>query len=48
MCKIEIGFSCSGISPTVCKAICGDNLKKGTETCDDGNTVSLDGCSSTC
>jgi len=29
-------------------AICGDNVKEGTEACDDGNTASGDGCSSTC
>jgi fibro-slime domain-containing protein len=27
---------------------CGDGKVTGTEQCDDGNTVSLDGCSSTC
>jgi cysteine-rich repeat protein len=29
-------------------AICGDNVKEGTEACDDGNTTSGDGCSATC
>ncbi len=29
-------------------AICGDGIVQGTEKCDDGNTVSGDGCSSTC
>jgi cysteine-rich repeat protein len=30
------------------KATCGDGLITGTEQCDDGNTVSGDGCSSSC
>ena len=29
-------------------AVCGDGIKSGSETCDDGNTVSNDGCSDTC
>mmetsp|Transcript_29241 Transcript_29241/g.93951 ORF Transcript_29241/g.93951 Transcript_29241/m.93951 type:complete len:380 (+) Transcript_29241:388-1527(+) len=29
-------------------AICGDGVVQGTEQCDDGNTISHDGCSSTC
>lgn len=28
--------------------VCGDGLTQGTEECDDGNTVSNDGCSATC
>ncbi|MBI2083357.1 MAG: DUF4215 domain-containing protein [Deltaproteobacteria bacterium] len=28
--------------------VCGDGIRAGTEGCDDGNTVSGDGCSSTC
>ncbi|HLD63291.1 MAG TPA: DUF4215 domain-containing protein, partial [Candidatus Peribacteraceae bacterium] len=28
--------------------VCGDNLIKGDETCDDGNTIDGDGCSSFC
>ena len=31
-----------------CSTLCGDGVKAGLEECDDGNTVSLDGCSSTC
>jgi cysteine-rich repeat protein len=31
-----------------CAVRCGDGIRGGTETCDDGNTVSGDGCSSTC
>lgn len=33
---------------TKCKTLCGDGIKKGTEECDDENTSSRDGCSSTC
>ena len=29
-------------------AVCGDGITSGAEACDDGNTVSGDGCSSTC
>jgi len=31
-----------------CPVVCGDGFLEGTETCDDNNTVSGDGCSSTC
>eukprot|EP01116_Phalansterium_solitarium_P004652 TRINITY_DN156_c0_g1_i3.p1 TRINITY_DN156_c0_g1~~TRINITY_DN156_c0_g1_i3.p1 ORF type:complete len:2233 (+),score=811.24 TRINITY_DN156_c0_g1_i3:424-7122(+) len=34
--------------PTCGQSICGDGLVVGNETCDDGNTVSGDGCSATC
>lgn len=27
-----------------CEGICGDGLKKGSEKCDDGNSVPGDGC----
>jgi cysteine-rich repeat protein len=29
-------------------AVCGNGVREGTEQCDDGNTVNLDGCDSTC
>jgi cysteine-rich repeat protein len=29
-------------------SVCGDNVTEGMETCDDGNTVSGDGCSANC
>lgn len=29
-------------------AVCGNSIVETGETCDDGNTVSGDGCSSTC
>ena len=31
-----------------CQSACGDGVVTGTETCDDGNTDSLDGCSAEC
>jgi cysteine-rich repeat protein len=31
-----------------CAPVCGDGVVSGSEQCDDGNTASLDGCSSTC
>jgi cysteine-rich repeat protein len=44
-----IGFAVSS-SDQSCAGIgtCGDRVVTGTETCDDGNTVGGDGCSSTC
>jgi len=50
----ETGYICSGGTSTkgdTCIDICGDGLKVSTVAstyCDDGNKVSLDGCSSTC
>jgi len=50
--ETDCGYSCSGgslITPDVCEATrCGDGLQAGDEACDDGNTVSGDGCSSGC
>jgi cysteine-rich repeat protein len=40
------GESCSGAG--VCAIRCGDNIRGGTEECDDGNTAGGDGCSATC
>ena len=39
------GGSSDGGTPA---ARCGDGVKAGTETCDDGNTTNGDGCSSSC
>jgi len=39
------GSSASSASST---AICGNSLRTGAETCDDGNTTAGDGCSATC
>jgi len=47
-------ISKSGVAHLVCHInecadpVCGDGLPNAPETCDDGNTVSDDGCSSTC
>jgi fibro-slime domain-containing protein len=39
--------TCTG--PTTCKAtVCGNKVKEGTEQCDDGNTLTGDGCSPLC
>jgi len=50
--ETDCGYSCGGgslITPDVCEATrCGDGLQVGDEACDDGNTVSGDGCSSGC
>ena len=42
------GWWCPGPPPDGCKPICGDGIQAGTETCDDGNTLSGDGCSARC
>lgn len=36
------------LSSNKCISVCGDKKITGTETCDDGNRISHDGCSSTC
>ncbi len=36
-----------GVQPTVCREVCGDG-RRVREECDDGNTVSGDGCSQEC
>lgn len=35
-------------SPSVSNPVCGNNIIEAGEICDDGNTVSLDGCDSSC
>jgi fibro-slime domain-containing protein len=53
-CAVEPGFTCPNVNATggPCVAVppdtCGDAIVTGTEQCDDGNTSSNDGCSSTC
>jgi len=52
-CVVEPHYMCSMASPTsksVCvhDVVCGDGIIEGAEACDDGNTNSGDGCSSTC
>ena len=42
------GWWCPGPPPAGCKPICGDGIQAGSETCDDGNTASGDGCSAGC
>ena len=44
---IEIGWRCP-VPGRRCFPICGDGLIVGTETCDDGNQMSGDGCSAIC
>ena len=45
---MEDGFKCEG-NPSVCSPTnCGDGIREGAESCDDGNTVPFDGCSMTC
>ncbi len=44
----ECNDQCSGFNSCTTTKFCGDNLVNGNEQCDDGNTISNDGCSSTC
>ncbi len=53
-CQTEAGYTCPNVNgnggPCVKNPtnVCGDGMVAGNEQCDDGNTVSGDGCSSTC
>ena len=49
-CSIESGFTCTTTlnAKSVCSEVCGDGKKMGFLACDDGNTLTNDGCSSTC
>ena len=57
-CTVENGHVCTsnaGCGTGFCNAagicqtpVCGNSIKEGSEECDDGNTLSGDGCSSTC
>lgn len=52
-CSVESHYSCtlgSSTTASVCSDICGDGyvVITGSTYCDDGNTASNDGCSSTC
>jgi cysteine-rich repeat protein len=47
-CSIGCGFKCSDAESHVCSTACGDSKRAGNETCDDGNTISGDGCSADC
>ncbi|MEI8258451.1 MAG: DUF4215 domain-containing protein, partial [Deltaproteobacteria bacterium] len=44
---VPCGFG-QGCQGGLCAVRCGDGIVGGRETCDDGNTVSGDGCSGTC
>src|SRR3989339_714310 len=44
-CETSDGGTCSG---TKCCSTCGDSLIQCSETCDDGNVLSGDGCSNVC
>jgi cysteine-rich repeat protein len=47
-CTVDPGFSCFDPGPCEVIEYCGDYRVTGHETCDDGNSSSGDGCSSTC
>jgi cysteine-rich repeat protein len=45
------GHACAAASHCAagaCAAVCGDGVREGTEQCDDGNVINLDGCDSQC
>jgi len=37
-----------GVNKSRCRPLCGDGIQRGAESCDDGNLVNGDGCSSNC
>lgn len=43
-CAIEPGYACVGTPSSCYPIVCGDGFVDGAEGCDDGNTVSFDGC----
>ena len=50
-CAVESGYECGGGSPVqrdTCYEKCGDGIDGGSYSCDDGNNIGGDGCSSTC
>jgi cysteine-rich repeat protein len=47
-CKYNDGWVCTGSPPSCHQTVCGDGRAEGSEGCDDGNTVSGDGCSPSC
>lgn len=55
-CSVISGYQCSGATipdtpvakDTCTLLVCGDGVVSNSETCDDGNTSSGDGCSATC
>ncbi|CAI2380491.1 unnamed protein product [Moneuplotes crassus] len=50
ICEVcEIGTSPDkNMNPQICDSVCGDNYRVKDEACDDGNTISGDGCSTKC
>lgn len=44
MCKVEVGWDCTGSSPSLCEWICGNGGLDLNEECDDGNLSLGDGC----
>jgi cysteine-rich repeat protein len=49
ICGDSIDNNCDGTTDEGCGVgVCGNEIIEGTETCDDGNTDSGDGCSATC
>ena len=47
-CRYNDGWVCTGSPPNCRRTACGDGTVEGNESCDDGNTMPGDGCSSTC
>jgi cysteine-rich repeat protein len=53
--NVPAGVACTSMPGTACNGVgactapgCGDGIVESGETCDDGNTIPGDGCSSTC
>lgn len=54
-CEPEVGFDCEHtaddtdlVADSLCDAICGNGLRAASEGCDDGNSITGDGCSASC
>jgi len=47
-CTLEPGWSCTEGQNSLCTNTCGDGIKNGVDSCDDGNQTSQDGCSASC
>jgi len=49
LCQIEANYKCpTAGQPCINMAVCGNGILTSNEACDDGNTVSGDGCSGDC
>jgi len=45
---VEAGWACSTAGTDCHKTVCGDGIREGNESCDDGNLIPGDGCTPDC